>query len=98
MVNFGIWEGNPGAFQFLANAYSTDMYKAETAFQRMQDNGITGTKLYMLWNDCCGRDTELALQIAYAAPLSKIEEHINYEGGCGFPFTKEELAAMLQPE
>ena len=98
MVNFNICGGNPGAFQFLMKAYRIDPSKAETAFQRMQDNGITGAKLYMLWNDCCGRDTELALQIAYAAPLSKIEEHINCEGGRGFPFTVEELAAMLQPE
>ena len=94
MVTLDICEGNPGALQFVMIAYRTNMYKAETALQRMQENGITGAKLYMLWNDCCGRDTKSALQIAYAAPIDKIVEHINYEGGRGFPFTEEELAAI----
>lgn len=94
MVSFDICGGNPGALQFLMDAYRVDMFKAEAAFQRMQDNNITGTKLYMLWNDCCGRDTKLAVQIAHAAPIDKIVEHINYEGGRGFPFTEEELAAI----
>lgn len=94
MVSFDICGGNPGALQFLMDAYHVDMFKAEAAFQRMQDNNITGTKLYMLWNDCCGRDTKLAVQIAHAAPIDKIVEHINYEGGRGFPFTEEELAAI----
>ncbi len=94
MVGFDICGGNPGALQFLMDAYRVDMFKAEAAFQRMQDNNITGTKLYMLWNDCCGRDTKLALQIAQTAPIDKIVEHINYEGGRGFPFTEEELTAI----
>lgn len=98
MVTFDICEGNPGALQFLMAAYDTALFKAETAFQRMQDNHITGARLYMLWNDCCDRDTELALQIACAAPIVQIVQHINYEGGRGFPFTPEELAAMQQPK
>lgn len=51
MVSFDICEGNPGALTFLMQAYDVDMFGAERAFQRMQDNGITGCKLYMLWND-----------------------------------------------
>lgn len=94
MVSFAICGGNPGALQFLIAAYDLNMFKAEAAFQRMQDNRITGAKLYMLWNDCCDRDTKLALQIAHTAPIDKIVEHINYKGGRGFPFTKEELATI----
>lgn len=48
MVSFDICEGNPGALTFLMQAYDVDMFGAERAFQRMQDNGITGCKLYML--------------------------------------------------
>ena len=91
MVEFTICEGNPRAIIFLMSAYKIDMFKAESAFQRMQVNNITGAKLYMLWNDCCNRNTELALQIIFAAPVDKIIEHINYANGRGFPFTKEEL-------
>lgn len=94
MVNFSICEGNPGALQFLMAAYELDMWKAEKAFRKMQDNGITGTRLYMLWNDCCGRDTAQALQIAYIAPVEKIVEHINYKGGRGIPFDEVELVGL----
>ena len=61
MVTFDICAGNPGALQFLMQAYDMDMFKAEQGFQRMQRAGITGARLYMLWNDCCNRDTEEAL-------------------------------------
>lgn len=93
MVSFNICEGNPGALTFLVNAYDVDMFGAERAFQRMQDNGITGCKLYMLWNDCCNRDTELALKVMTNSSIEKIIEHINYEGGRGFAFTAEEIEA-----
>lgn len=91
MVSFDICEGNPGALTFLMQAYDVDLFGAERAFQRMQDNGVTGCKLYMLWNDCCNRDTKLSLQIMTKCSIEKIKEHINYEGGRGFAFTAEEL-------
>lgn len=91
MVSFNICEGNPGALTFLMLAYDVDMFGAERAFQRMQNNGITGCKLYMLWNDCCNRDTELALKVMKYCSIEKINEHINYEGGRGFAFTAEEI-------
>lgn len=91
MVSFNICEGNPGALTFLMQAYDVDMFGAEKAFQRMQDNRITGCKLYMLWNDCCNRNTKLSLQIMTRCSIEKIKEHINYEGRRGFAFTAEEL-------
>lgn len=42
MVTFDICAGNPGALQFLMQAYDMDMFKAEQGFQRMQRAGITG--------------------------------------------------------
>ena len=63
MVSFDLCEGNPGALTFMGQAYSANPFKAENAFQRMQDNKIRGAKLYMLWNDCCNRDTEMAVNI-----------------------------------
>ena len=36
MVTFDICAGNPGALQFLMQAYDMDMFKAEQGFQRMQ--------------------------------------------------------------
>ena len=57
MVSFDLCEGNPGAFTFMMEAYDLNMFKAEGAFQRMQDNNIRGAKLYYLWNDCCDKNT-----------------------------------------
>lgn len=94
MVSIDICEGNPGALQFLITAYNIDPFKAEAAFRRMYDNHIVGTMLYMLWSDCCNRDTKLALRIASKAPIDMIVEHINMGGGRGFPFNPEELDAM----
>lgn len=48
MVTFDICAGNPGALQFLMQAYDMDMFKAEQGFQRMQRAGITGARLYMI--------------------------------------------------
>lgn len=85
MVSFDICMGNPGALQFLIAAYERDMFTAETCFQRMQKNGIVGAKLYMLWNDCCGRDVDMALKAMMCMDIEEIVRHINYEGGRGIP-------------
>ena len=94
MVSFDICKGNPGAVCFMVYAYNTDSLGAEAAFRRMDENQIVGSMLYMLWNDCCGRDTKLAMRIAQFASIDDIRTHINYDGGRGFPFTAEELAAL----
>ncbi len=89
MVSFDICEGNPGAFMFLMDAYKKYMFRAERAFQRMQDAGITGCHLYMFWNDCCNRDTGKAINLMIEWPIEKIVQHINYKGGCGIPVVDE---------
>lgn len=85
MVSFNICEGNPGALMFLMQAYQMHMFRAEQAFQRMEDNGIRGAKLYMFWNDCCDRDTGMTVNLMIEWPVEKIVEHINYDGGRGIP-------------
>lgn len=91
MVTFDICAGNPGALQFLMQAYDMDMFKAEQGFQRMQRAGITGARLYMLWNDCCNRDTEAALLAMNTLNIESVVEFINYEGGRGIPIDIEAL-------
>ena len=96
MVSFDICAGNPGALTFLMQAYEVDMFRAERAFQRMQDNGITGSRLYMLWNDCCGRDTDHALVVMLNMSVEDIVRHINYEGGRGIVIPKDTPAWWLR--
>ena len=88
MVTFDICKGNLGALAFVMEAYERDMFTAEQCFQRMERAGITGDKLYMLWNDCCGRDVGLALEAMMCMPTPEIVRHINYEQGRGLPITK----------
>lgn len=88
MVTFDICKGNPGALAFVMEAYERDMFTAEQCFQRMERAGITGDKLYMLWNDCCGRDVGLALETMMCMSTPEIVRHINYEQGRGLPITK----------
>lgn len=95
MVNFDICKGNPGALTFLINAYKVDMFGAEIAFKRMQDNDITGDKLYMLWNDCCDRDTKKTIQIMRNHTIDDIIQHINYDNGRGIKYAEEELIASI---
>jgi hypothetical protein len=86
MVEFGITEGNPGALTFMVLAYNKKPFFAERGFQRMQDAGITGARLYMLWNDCCGRDTVMAMEIMAFADIEDIRHHIDDGHGRGIPF------------
>lgn len=80
-----IVDGNPGALEFVFDAYR-NFSITDRVLRRMLAHGIVGSKLYMLWNDCCDRDTALAISIADTRSISEIVEHINYENGRGIPF------------
>ena len=86
LVSFDIVKGNPGALTFLMNAYDLDMVAAEKGFKRMEKAGITGSWLYMLWNDCCCRCTEKAMDIMKTKDIDSIINHIDGGNGRGIPF------------
>ena len=86
MVSFQICENNPGALTFLKQAYNMNAGFAEIAFGIAQRNGIKGDKLYMLWNDCCNRDTAKALDVLIRNPIEDVIKHINYDNGRGIPY------------
>lgn len=96
-VTFDICEGNPGALQFIVEAYDLMPFKAERVFRRLRDNRITGTEMYMLWNDCCDRNVYLALQVGLTAPIMMIKKHINREEGRGIPFSQADLEGLFGP-
>ena len=96
MVTFEICDGNPGTLQFLMYAYDLNMFQAEQGFQKMQRAGITGSRLYMLWNDCCNRDTAAAVLAMNQMDVESIVRHINYEGGRGIPIDIAALRATAE--
>ena len=92
MIPFEMAEGNPGTLTFILSAYNDYPMTASRAMFRMEKNGITGCALYMLWNDCCNRDTRMALEAARYCPIKYLKEHINKEGGYGFEISKEVIS------
>ena len=82
--------GNLGALNFVMEAYALNALHAEEGFMKIFSIGVTGEQLYMLWNDCCDRDTVLAMAVMNVLPEGEILRHINYEQGRGIPFTEEE--------
>ena len=94
MVTWAIAENNPGALAFMMDAYGfqpsskSNPFRAEEAFSRMKHHCITGVNLYVLWNDCCGRDTAKAIKIMCEKEIGEIREHINH-GMAGIPFEDE---------
>ena len=94
MVTWAIAENNPGALAFIIDAYGfqpsskSNPFIAEKAFSRMKNQGITGVDLYILWNDCCGRDTAKAIKIMCEKEIVEIRKHLNH-GMTGIPFEDE---------
>lgn len=82
--------GNPGVLSFFIEGLELDANRAVNGFQRMKLNEIHSEKLYMLWNDCCNRDTKRAIYIMLHDNIESIHRHINYENGRGIPYTEDE--------
>lgn len=91
MALFELVEGNPGAMTFVRIAYTSYPDLANLAFSRMELNGITGSALYMLWNDCCDKDTKMALEAAFCCEIGFLKDHINKRGGRGLRISIEDL-------
>ena len=78
--------GNPGAITFMMEAITVEPDNALKAFERMDYANIKGDKLYMIWNDCCDRDTKKALNVMLNNSIDDINKHINYENGRGIEY------------
>lgn len=85
-----IAEGNLGALQFVMECLKSGNNQLVFGLSRVVICGISGEKLYMLWNDCCGRDNAKTEKVMMEASMKEIHEHINYENGRGIPFDGEE--------
>lgn len=82
-------EGNPGAMTTALALVDRDPH-----LLLMCDTlGLYGEKLYMLWNDCCGRDLPKMKKVLDAVRTGKISEatiHEHLDGGYGKPFAEIE--------
>lgn len=80
-------EGNPGALQvFMGFLEEPD---GLSYILTLDTIGIYGSKLYMLWNDCCGRDLNKVKRVlqGYTARALSGEEILSHiSDGWGTPF------------
>ena len=89
-------DGNPGALTFIMEAGKMFDERADKGFKRMQAHNITGSKLYILWNDCCDRNTEKAIRVMYEENIDEIIKHITHIGR-GIPFA-DKVTIVLEKE
>ena len=87
-------EGNPGALTCLMDIMKKqDWYGGAdslTMVLSFDTLGLYGSKLYMLWNDCCDRNLgklELIMRNWQMGNLSDHDIHSNISKGRGTPFT-----------
>lgn len=81
-------QGNPGAIECMIQWLKSDPM-AIFDILYLDTLGIYGSKIYMLWNDCCGRDLKkLTKTIHYfqSGQISKEEIHENLDRIRAVPF------------
>lgn len=88
-------QGNPGAVSFCVEARNDLGPDGIIAISKANLYGITGDKLYMLWNDCLQRNTPATCKVLLEWSPYRILEKINYENGYGIPITEHELFPKL---
>lgn len=77
IFNLDLTQDNPGAYTFMKEVLKVDVDKAERGLNRMLDNGIVGSQLWILWKDCCGLNTELAFWAITEDSIESIKHHLN---------------------
>lgn len=79
-------DGNIGAVAFITDvldkAFKEQDELAALALSRAKTFNIVGTKLYLLWNDCCGRDTDKAIRVLAEHSKDDIMEHLTFDARC----------------
>lgn len=81
-------EGNPGALMCMMEMLQTDPM-AILDILYFDSMGIYGSKIYMLWNDCCGCDMSKfkeTIQYLRSGAVSEEEIHENLNRVRAFPF------------
>ena len=87
-------EGNPGAMTVvmqLMDLGNKGEFKAITTLLFLDTLEVYGSRLYMLWNDCCDRDINVMMDIVKQVQQGSrshedFNKHIGNGDGRGVPF------------
>lgn len=79
-------DGNIGAVAFISDVLDKCIKEkdetAALALSRAKTFNIIGTKLYLLWNDCCERDTDKAIRVLAENSKDDIMDHLTFDARC----------------
>jgi hypothetical protein len=79
-------DGNIGALAFISEVLDKCIKEkdemAALALTRAKAFDIVGTKLYLIWNDCCERDTDKAIRVLAENSKDDIMEHLTFDARC----------------
>lgn len=70
--------GNIGAETFAMEALEIDHDAAVKGLKRLLEWDVPKEYIYVLWNDCCKRDTNLAIEVMNNYPKIRIAEALDY--------------------
>ena len=79
-------DGNIGAVAFISDVLDRCVKEkdeiAALALTRAKAFNIVGTKLYLLWNDCCDKDTDKAIRVLAENSKDDIMDHLTFDERC----------------
>lgn len=82
-------DGNPGCITFLMESLNKSPQFLFKVLMFADNNEIYGSKLYMLWNDCCDRDldkVDKTIDYLLSNKVSPSAIHENLNRGRALPF------------
>src|SRR5688500_1612259 len=84
-------QGNIGALSFITEVSVNQAYPVRTLL-RLDESGMVGAPLYILWSDICGRDAKKVIHLVDNCPLDILKEACSKESSEG-----EGGKEMLEP-
>lgn len=82
-------KGNIGALSFLMELQSPST--PAITLEKIQLSGITGTDLYVLWADLCGRDMGNVIKLVDNCPLETLKDACSRQDYSGMGLISEYL-------
>lgn len=71
-------DGNPGALTFMFNMITIVISPMELMkiLFKLDESEIYGSHIYMIWNDCCDRDTEKAIKMIKNLSTQELRSYV----------------------
>ncbi len=66
-------QGNPGAITFVKNWFA-EHENVQEYIDTLKQYNIVGSRLYILWNDCCGRDYDVFFKTVKAIKVGIVDK------------------------